>query len=81
MTELDLQWITVSFKALGVIFSVNVDAIVVLQFENKLGDIRKLFQSWSKRSLTPFGNITVIKTLAHPKLTYLPILVINSSVL
>ena len=65
------QWNPVTFKALGVIFSVNVDEIVVLNFQNKLDNIRKLFQSWSKRSLTPFVKITVIKTLAIPKLIYL----------
>ena len=71
MTELDLQWNPLTFKALEVIFSVNVDEIVVLNYQNKLDDIRKLFQSWSKRSPTPFNKITVIKTLAIPKLTYL----------
>ena len=59
------------FKYLGIFFSTNIENIVILNYENKLDEINKILKSWNKRPLTPFGKITVIKTLALSKLTYL----------
>ena len=59
------------FKILGVKFSVDVDSIVGHNFEGKLEEVRQLLKKWSKRQLTPFGKITVIKCLAVSKLTHL----------
>ena len=59
------------FKYLGIIFSTNTSNIVQLNFENKLLEVNKILKTWNKRFLTPFGKITVIKTLALSKLTYL----------
>ena len=59
------------FKYLGIKFSTDIKNIVHLNFENKINEIEKLLKIWSQRSLTPFGKITVIKTLALSKLTYL----------
>jgi hypothetical protein len=33
--------------------------------------IKNIIQSWSKRSLTLFGKVTIIKSLIVPQLTYL----------
>jgi len=71
MPELKLTWNPPFFKSLGVIFPTNISEIVPLNYENKLNEIRKLLSTWSKRNLTPFGKITVIKTLALSKLTHL----------
>ena len=60
-----------TFKYLGIKFSTNINKIVDLNFENKINEIEKLLKVWSQRSLTPYGKITVIKTLAISKLTYL----------
>ena len=59
------------FKYLGVYFSTNIQNIVKLNYENKIEEITKILNTWNKRSLTPFGKITVIKMLALSKLTYL----------
>ena len=59
------------FKYLGIIFPTNTSSIVQLNFENKLFEVNKILRTWNKRFLTPFGKITVIKTLALSKLTYL----------
>ena len=59
------------FKYLGIFFSTNINNIVNLNFENRLNEVEKLLKTWNKRFLTPFGKITVIKTLAISKLTYL----------
>ena len=59
------------FRYLGIYFSTDIDSIIELNFHNKLEQIEKIFKVWSKRSLTPYGKITVIKTLALSKLTYI----------
>ena len=59
------------FRYLGIIFSTNVERIVEYNYENKFEEIENLIKTWNKRFLTPFGKITVIKTLALSKLTYL----------
>ena len=59
------------FKYLGILFSINTENIVKLNYEKKYSDIEKTLKAWDKRFLTPFGKITIIKTLALSKLTYL----------
>ena len=59
------------FKYLGIYFSTITENIVQLNYDNKLSEIENLLKIWSKRFLTPFGKITVLKTLAISKLTYL----------
>ena len=59
------------FKYLGIYFSTNTKKISNLNYANKLSEIEKLLKVWSKRFLTPYGKVTVIKTLALSKLTYL----------
>lgn len=71
MPEFNFIWNPVNFKVLGVTYSTNVAEIVHLNYNSKLEDIRRLLMMWSRRHLTPFGKITVIKTLALSKLVYL----------
>ena len=66
-----IVWNPATFKVLGIVFSVNVDSMTPLNFNSKLQEIKTLLNVWSRRNLTPFGKITVIKTLALSKLTYL----------
>ena len=67
----DLKWNPRSFKALGVIFSTNINEIVKLNFDGKLESIRRILMQWSRRHLTPYGKITIIKTQALSKIVYL----------
>ena len=39
-----------------------------LNFREKIIDISKILKSWQHRKLTLLGKVTVIKTLALPKL-------------
>ena len=71
MPEVNLHWNPRVFKILGIVFSTNIDDIVNLNYNKKLDDIQRLLTHWSKRQLTPLGKITVIKSLALPKITHL----------
>ena len=42
-----------------------------LNFRTKIIDISKILKSWQHRKLTLLGKVTVIKTLALPKLIHL----------
>ena len=71
MPELNLNWNPATFKVLGVVFSTNVHGIVLNNYENKLKEMENILNAWSRRNVTPFGKITVIKTLVLSKVTHL----------
>ena len=71
MPELNFNWNPLTFRVLGVVFSTNVHEIVLINYKNKLSEIRKLLNTWSRRNITPFGKITVIKTMVISKITHL----------
>ena len=78
-TRWKLQWGTTQFNLLGIVFSVNLENIVELNYETKLLDMKKTIKLWSIRKLTAMGRITVLKTIIIPKLTYLFISLPNPS--
>ena len=71
MPEINLDWNPVIFTVLGVVFSTDVLEIVTISFENKLNEMKKVLNAWSRRNLTPFGRITVIKSLVISEITHL----------
>ena len=71
MSELNLNWNPVTFKVFAVVFSADIHEMVPINFENKLNEMKKVLNAWSRRNLTRFGKITVIKTLVISKLTHL----------
>ena len=68
--DLNLNW-DVKFKLLGINFSVNLDEINDLNYRIKIAEIQKLFNLYKRFHLSIVGKITVIKTMAIPKLVYL----------
>ena len=46
MPDLNFTWNPATFKALAVIFSTNIQEVVLLTYENKLVEIRKLLNAW-----------------------------------
>ena len=71
MRDKNFIWNPGIFKMLGIAFSVNVRNIVPLNYENKLKEIDALLKIWSRRHLTPFGKITIIKSMALAKIVHL----------
>ena len=59
------------FTYLGIKFSLDVLTIPEINYSTKLDEIRKILIVWKRRQLTPFGKITVLKTLAISKITHL----------
>ena len=70
-TDIELQWSQEPFTVLGINFSLNLNEMIELNFDEKINDIRKLITHWSKRNLTVLGKITVVKTIIMSKLTHL----------
>ena len=69
--EKNLCWENGKFRILGINFHVNLQDMNDLNYPDKIREIKSLLINWSKRVLTPFGKITVIKSLAVSKLNHL----------
>ena len=67
--EDNLDWDT-SFKLLGITFDNNLEKMDENFFE-KIKEMEKVLNSWLYRYLTPYGKITVIKSLALSKISHL----------
>jgi hypothetical protein len=59
-------------KVLGVTLPTNgkIEDLMKLNFEEKKHKIKDIVHSWSKRSLTSFGKVTIINSLIIPQITY-----------
>ena len=72
MPEHKLNWISEGYsRYLGIDFSVNLLEMVDHNYCEKIKEIKRQIISWSKRTLTVLGRITVVKSLLVPKLNYL----------
>ena len=71
MSELDLNWNLARFTVWGVMFSNDLHEIVPVHFQNKLNELRKVLHAWFRRSLTPFGKVTIFKLLIISRITCL----------
>lgn len=70
-TRWKLEWGCTKFNLLGIEFSVELEKIVSLNYSVQIPKIKALIQQWKRRILTPFGRVTVVKTLLLPKLNHL----------
>ena len=66
-----LKWVSGKFKCLGIMFSLNSNALFELNFKPKLKQIEQTLNCWRARGLSIIGKICVIKTLLLPQLLYL----------
>ena len=63
--DYNLGWEEEQFTVLGIKFTLDLQQMIPINYESKLEEIQKLLSSWSKRMLTPYGKITVIKSFTH----------------
>jgi hypothetical protein len=69
--ENNFQWISGNFTALGITFNTQLSNITEINILPKISKIKTLLKMWKCRNLTPFGKITVIKTLVLPTITHM----------
>ena len=67
--DLILDW-DKNFRLLGIDFTSNLLGMET-NFESKVDEIRNIFNSWIHRTLSVYGKLVVIKTLALSKLSHL----------
>ena len=66
-----LEW-THSFVVLGIHYDVNnLSETTDTNLYLKINDIKKLIRTWSSRSLTPYGKVTIVKSLLLSKITHI----------
>ena len=61
----------VAFNVLGITFSVNLDAMVELNYNKAIDKFTKDVLKWQNRNLTQIGRVTVIKSFLLPKFVHL----------
>ena len=66
--DLNLKWVK-TFTLLGITFNNNLENMQC-NFVDKIEKIDKMLSNWSYRYLTPFGKVTIVKTLGLSKLSH-----------
>ena len=69
--SVDLEWGKTHFNLLGIIFSVDLNEMITLNYSKALENSKKTLSFWNKQNLTPFGKIMVIKTFILSKFNHL----------
>ena len=69
--DLKLTWSKAPFRVLGIMFSTDLPSMITINFENKLREMRRLIETWSKRHLSVIGKITVVKSIILPVMAHL----------
>ena len=62
------NWST-TFEILGTYY--DITKMGELNIYRKMGEIRKLISIWSSRNLTPYGKVSIIKSLLMSKITHM----------
>ena len=66
-----LNW-SDKFEILGIHYDMNkFNEITKLNIQRKIGEIQQLIRIWSSRNLTPYGKVTIIKSLLISKITHM----------
>ena len=73
--DLTLKWVK-EFTLLGINFDNNLTNMQS-NFDDNIEKVEKLLSHWSYRYLTPFGKVTVIKSLALSKLSHVALVIPN----
>ena len=70
--DINLKWHK-DFTLLGITYDNKLSKMQDF-VSSKVEEIKKVLNLWRYRNLTPFGKITVIKTLALPKITHIALI-------
>ena len=69
--QFGLNW-THTFEVLGIEYDVfKLSEITELNLNSKIVKIKKLIRTWSTRKLTPYGKVTIVKSLLLSKITHI----------
>ena len=71
LPHMPFEWNPNVFTVLGVDFTVQLKNIADININKKMTEMQKEINMWSRRDLTPFGKVTVIKTLIISKIVHL----------
>ena len=66
-----LNWGETHFRLLGLQFSVNLETMPDLNYKIAIEKVNSIVSHWKRRSITPIGKVTVIKTLLLPQFNHL----------
>ena len=64
---MNFEWDPDTFRILGINFTVDLKNITDINIRNNLDAITNSIRHWSNRQLTPFGRVTVIKSILISK--------------
>ena len=64
-------WGVNQFMLLGINLTLNLEDIIIYNFDSIIKQIQNVIKLWSLRKLTVLGRVTIIKTLIISKLTHL----------
>ena len=74
-----LDW-TEDFEVLGIKYRIrHMETITDDNISSKLSEMKKLTALWNTRSLTPYGKVTIIKSLVQSKITHILLSLPNPS--
>lgn len=70
-TKWKLSWGKQTFRLLGINFNTDLQKMIKENYTTKIEHLENMIKQWQKRTLTPLGKITVIKTLMIPAFNHL----------
>ena len=70
MNKRKFTWSSQKAKALGITFNTNNECFIKDNIDKKIEEFNNVLKQWQHRKLSLLGKITVIKSIALPKLIY-----------
>ena len=67
----DISWVEGKVFALGVWFSTDRNVMLRSNYDERIGKIKNVIETWQFRRLTLLGKITLIKSLLVSQLIYI----------
>ena len=64
------EWSSDKAKALGITFCQNKELFIKENIDKKIDEFKNILTKWQHRKISLLGKITVIKSIALPKLVY-----------